>query len=150
MEIEQAIILIEENFKKFNLKDWSYKFNNSKRRVGVCKYNKKCIEFSRWFVEGNEQTFFIDTLLHEIAHAVVGINHNHNKVWRMKAVEIGCSGERVCKNTTNKPAGRYIYCCPNCKKQYHFYRLPKYNKTFACSYCCKGVWKKEYILERIK
>ena len=35
-----------------------------------------------------------DTLLHEIAHALVGRRHHHDAVWRAKAREIGCTGQR--------------------------------------------------------
>ena len=32
-----------------------------------------------------------DTILHEIAHALVGPCHGHDAVWRQKAREIGCT-----------------------------------------------------------
>ena len=34
-----------------------------------------------------------NTLLHEIAHALVGPGHRHNRVWRQKAREIGCDAK---------------------------------------------------------
>ena len=36
-----------------------------------------------------------ESLLHEIAHALVGRKHNHDAEWKAKAREIGCTGERT-------------------------------------------------------
>lgn len=34
----------------------------------------------------------MDTVAHEVAHALVGPAHGHDAVWRRKAVELGGSG----------------------------------------------------------
>lgn len=33
-----------------------------------------------------------EVLLHEIAHAIVGVKHGHDAVWLEKAIEIGATG----------------------------------------------------------
>jgi SWI/SNF-related matrix-associated actin-dependent regulator 1 of chromatin subfamily A len=43
-------------------------------------------------LNSTEEQQFKDTILHEIAHAIVGPHHGHDEVWRGKAVEIGCTG----------------------------------------------------------
>ena len=53
-----------------------------------------------------------DTILHEIAHALAGPKHNHDKVWREKARAIGCTAER-CHNVVFAPP-RYIMFCEMC------------------------------------
>ncbi len=50
-----------------------------------------------------------DTILHEIAHALVGKAHHHDDVWRAKALEIGCSGRR-CHDLQFTPP-RYLVTC---------------------------------------
>ena len=52
-----------------------------------------------------------DTLLHEIAHALVGKAHGHDQVWQAKAVALGCSGRR-CHDVQFTPP-RYIVTCAN-------------------------------------
>lgn len=154
MELDKAKIIADEHFKKFNLNDWSFGFNNNKRRFGVCKGNKKRIEISACLTERNEEIYFLDTLLHEIAHALVGTMHKHNQVWRMKAIEIGCCGDRTCSDMIAKPEGRYKYECPNCHNVINQYRRTKPNRQMACKKCCDkfngGKWKKEYVLFEVK
>ena len=50
-----------------------------------------------------------DTLLHEIAHALVGSQHQHNTTWRDKAIEIGCKGNR-CVSFCFSTASWHIAC----------------------------------------
>ena len=52
-----------------------------------------------------------DTLLHEIAHALVGRRHHHDAVWQAKAREIGCSARRCHDVSFSEPA--LIACCVN-------------------------------------
>jgi hypothetical protein len=35
-----------------------------------------------------------NTILHEIAHAIVGENHGHRQVWQEKAIELGVKFRR--------------------------------------------------------
>src|SRR6266446_2222272 len=51
------------------------------------------------------------TLLHEIAHALIGKTHGHDQVWQAQAVVLGCAGQR-CHNVQFTPP-RYIVTCEN-------------------------------------
>ena len=73
---------------------WEFKFNKRLTSFGVCKHNKKIIELSMPLTEASNHAKVTDTILHEIAHALVGSEHNHDEIWRRKALEIGCDGER--------------------------------------------------------
>lgn len=76
-------------------KGWTVKYDGAKTRAGCCFYDTKVISFSRHFAEDAVTTDaeFMDTVLHEIAHALVGHAVGHGPVWKQKAVDIGCSGE---------------------------------------------------------
>ena len=50
-----------------------------------------------------------NTLLHEIAHALVGPGHRHNRVWRQKAREIGCDAKVT--HNLNFSEARYRVGC---------------------------------------
>jgi predicted SprT family Zn-dependent metalloprotease len=93
------------------LADWSFDFDHATRRAGCCDYRRKQISMAMQFGRRANETEIADTLLHEIAHALVGKKHNHNAVWRAKAQEIGGSGER-CHDTRFCPP-RYIIACRN-------------------------------------
>lgn len=94
----------------------------------------------------NDEARVKNTILHEIAHALVGGGHGHDWAWRSKALEIGCDGNR-CYTTKNTvvPESKYIAVCNSCG---HVHRKHRATKTItACGICCKGTFKKEYILE---
>ena len=54
-----------------------------------------------------------DTLLHEIAHALVGKAHGHDQVWQAKAVALGCSGKR-CHDVQFTPPCYIVTCDKAC------------------------------------
>jgi predicted SprT family Zn-dependent metalloprotease len=54
-----------------------------------------------------------DTILHEIAHALVGKAHNHDEVWRAKALEMGCTGRR-CHDVQFSPPRYIVQCDQGC------------------------------------
>jgi len=108
-------------------KGWTFKLNTNRSRLGVCKYGKvmrnrftgqvivthpiQRIEISIYCIQAGLDTFR-NTMLHEIAHALVGPGHNHNAIWKAKARAIGCTGDRCGK--MDAPA-KYIGECPKCK-----------------------------------
>ncbi len=77
------------------LKQWKFKFDHSTRRAGCCNYRDKTISIAFDLARSGKDEDIRDTLLHEIAHALVGKKHNHNAIWKAKAREIGCTGERT-------------------------------------------------------
>lgn len=104
---QMAIALLVEH----GLKDWRFDFDHATRRAGCCDYSHKRISLALQFAHQASEEEINDTLLHEIAHALVGKKHNHDAVWRSKAQEIGSSGER-CHNLRFCPP-RYIIACRN-------------------------------------
>ena len=95
----------------------------------------------------------IDTLLHEIAHALVGHKHGHDAVWRRKALQIGCNGKRCYSEDSFKEEGKellvkqskYTLTCPTCKKQSAMHKRPKVNRS--CSNCSNGRYNPIHKLE---
>ena len=73
---------------------WTYGFDLAPSRAGVCRYAEQRIDLSVSYCLAATRAEIEDTILHEIAHAIVGPQHNHDKVWKAKAREIGCIGER--------------------------------------------------------
>ncbi|KAI9004204.1 hypothetical protein BC832DRAFT_540323 [Gaertneriomyces semiglobifer] len=82
-------------FTKHKIVGWTFGFDRAVRRYGVTKFGSKVISLSREWV--NSPTGTLDnirnTILHEIAH-VLTPKHHHDAVWKAKAIEIGCTGER--------------------------------------------------------
>jgi ribulose-5-phosphate 4-epimerase/fuculose-1-phosphate aldolase len=91
--LELATALMAEH----GLCGWRIKLDHARRRAGLCDFSAKVISLSRHYVRHAEPDHIRDTILHEIAHALVGPRHGHDAVWRRKAREIGCTATR-CHN----------------------------------------------------
>jgi predicted SprT family Zn-dependent metalloprotease len=146
--------LAESQMRKHGLIDqgWRFEFDNARRRAGVCKYGSKTIGLSKYLLPHMKEEKILDTILHEIAHALVGHKHGHNYVWRAKALEIGCNGHR-CYNPHTDLNGyedvlavqsKYTFTCPTCGKKTPVHRKPK--RTKACGKCCNGVYNEKHKL----
>jgi len=132
MEMGKIRQKAEELFVKYNLEDWEFDFDNAKRRFGRCNFSRKEITMSRELTLLNNEEECIDTILHEIAHVIVGPGNGHNSNWKRKAIEIGCNGRRNHEAIT--PKGKYQYICPKCETITRQFRISK--KSAGCYYCC--------------
>ncbi len=88
---------------------WVASLDESRARAGACNFTKKMISLSRLYVRVADPAELDDTILHEIAHALVGPQHHHDAVWRAKARAIGCSGDRC--HTLKFSPPRWIAAC---------------------------------------
>lgn len=78
---------------------------------GLCCFGDKTIRINLNYLWQLNLKQLKDLLLHEIAHALTP-NHNHDEVWRQKAIEIGCNGLQFQKSTLRKVQladGRTVY-----------------------------------------
>ncbi len=73
---------------------WTFGFDLATSRAGVCRYREQRIDLSVSYCLAAGRAEIEDTILHEIAHAIVGPQHNHDAVWQATARQIGCVGER--------------------------------------------------------
>ncbi len=96
-------------FVQHQLQHWSFQFDDGRKRAGCCRYDTRVISISYEFAKHAPDEEIRDTLLHEIAHALVGKAHNHDDVWRTQATAIGCSGQRCHDIQFTTP--RYIVKC---------------------------------------
>lgn len=82
---------------------WHFNWDNAKSRGGQCNHTYRRISMSRHLVPlwTDEQVF--DTLIHEIAHALVGPKQGHGPVWAAKMREIGGKPERCHNNAVVDP-----------------------------------------------
>jgi len=93
------------------LEGWSFQFDHATTRAGCCNYQTQVISLAHAYARAAPDAAIDDTLLHEIAHALVGQAHGHDQVWQAKAMALGCSGRR-CHDVQFTPP-RYIATCEN-------------------------------------
>lgn len=65
------------------------------RRIGQCNWRKKIISIQPHFIECNAPIIVKRTILHEIAHALVGARNGHNRVWKEMDIKLGDDGKRT-------------------------------------------------------
>ena len=125
---------------------WSFGFDLATSRGGVCRAAEKRIGLSVSYCHRAARAEIVDTLLHEIAHAIVGVRHQHDAVWRAKAREIGCTAER-CHAVNHTPA-RWVGAC-GCGKRWLRQRLSRHLRLGARCGSCDGEisWRRNTDLE---
>lgn len=142
MTINQAITLAYSIIKNHSeLKGWTVTFNNRKRAFGVCNYSKLQIELSSILVPVMTDEAILDTIIHEIAHALTR-GHNHDRVWQAKCIELGGNGQRcggpdkykdgkVGQLIIQEKLAKYTLSCPCCDNKSHKNRKP--TKSYSCN-----------------
>jgi predicted SprT family Zn-dependent metalloprotease len=96
-------------FVAHQLEGWSFQCDHATQRAGCCTYQTQVISLAHAYARVAPDADIDDTLLHEIAHALVGQAHGHDQVWQATAVALGCSGRR-CHDVQFSPP-RYIVTC---------------------------------------
>jgi len=85
-------------------KGWKFGFDNAQTRLGSCNYTKKHITMSKHMVAAAEFDTVEQTLLHELAHALLPVYYapgkkvGHGDLWKAKAKSLGYRGERTAEN----------------------------------------------------
>ena len=112
MEVTQALAVGRRLLREHGLDDWTIVADRAKTRAGVCRFPRRQIGLSAPITRLHDEAEVLDTILHEIAHALVGPQHGHDAVWKAKALEIGCSGERCVSSDSPRVPGDWVGRCP--------------------------------------
>ncbi len=128
--LEHIQAMAEAALEQHGLKQWHFVFDHSTRRAGCCDYRNKRISIAMDLAATGADHDIQDTLLHEIAHALVGRRHSHDAVWKAKALEIGGTGRRTHKLQFSTP--RWTVTCEN---RCWTHTAQKRNPRLVCRTC---------------
>ena len=132
--------LARSEMDKYGLCDWKLELDHAKVRAGACHFTEKKISFSRNFIKYADDLDINDTILHEIAHALVGPNHGHDSVWKTMAKKIGCSAKRC--HTLEFSDYKWVRFCTNhCWEQ----KTHRRKRNLVCKKCGAPVIYKKNI-----
>jgi predicted SprT family Zn-dependent metalloprotease len=149
MNLITASVLANTLLSKHGLtnKGWSFQFDNSLRRFGVCKYRTKVIGLSKSLTALNSVEEVKDTILHEIAHAIAGYKAGHGVDWKMVCIRIGARPVRCyTRDNVVTPKLKYVAICGGCKKEHEKARIVKNNRRVACKCQSHLSWDKKHLL----
>ncbi|MFK5633490.1 MULTISPECIES: SprT-like domain-containing protein [unclassified Ornithinimicrobium] len=125
------------------LTGWEFAFDRAKVRAGATHFGTRRITLSRHLTAAHDEPEVRETVLHEIAHALVGPRHGHDEVWRARAVGIGASGARCYTADQPAVAGRWQGRCA-AGHVVHRHRRPE--RLLLCARC-RGVTDVERVLD---
>lgn len=126
---------------------WSFGFDLAPARAGVCRYVERRIDLSVNYCLAAKREDIKDTILHEIAHAIVGPRHNHDAVWKRKAREIGCKGERCHRVQQSIP--RWVGECGCGQRWFRQTLQRRMMRNRACAKCLGEIsWRRNTEAER--
>lgn len=98
-------------------KGWNFGLNNNYTSAGITRWDNNTkgniIELSRIYINSKSVNIdsVLNTILHEIAHALVGFEEGHNDIWRNKAIEIGSDGKRCRDGFLDVSENKYLLKC---------------------------------------
>lgn len=121
---------------RHGLSGWRFRFDRARRRLGCCHYGERAISLSRPLVLLNPEPVVVDTVLHEIAHALTP-GAGHGPAWRARAVELGAR-PRACAvvGEVALPPAPYALVCDACGQRIDRFRRPRRR------YVCRRCWRR--------
>jgi predicted SprT family Zn-dependent metalloprotease len=131
--------LAESLLDEFGLSNWSVVWDRSHQRAGQTQFGPRYISLSAplmalWNVDQAE-----GTIRHEIAHAIAGAEHGHDRVWKATAIKVGADPSRTWGHNGEPriETGKYYGTCPNGHVHYRDRKTKKMNTLQAgtCGKC---------------
>ncbi len=123
---------------------WAFAFDRSLRRQAACHHPRHegdpprlvrpgIITVSVHFAALNDAEQITRTILHEVAHALVGPGHGHDGVWREVCLRIGGDARR--HGGGLMPEGKWVASCPACNRRFTRVRRPRNPEGWYCRRC---------------
>ena len=132
MHVDDARAMARELMDEHGLHDWRLVLDRARTRAGVCRPARREIGLSRVLTELHTQPEVRETVLHEVAHALVGAHHGHDAVWRARARAIGATGARTVAADAARPPAPWVGTCP-AGHEARRHRRPQ--RVVSCSRC---------------
>lgn len=86
-KLEEIRLITLNLMKEYNVSYYNFKYGFSKKWAGCVSVDTIFLELI--FVLTSDQETIRNTILHEIAHAIVGCREGHRIKWQNKAKELG-------------------------------------------------------------
>ena len=127
--------LCYQALEKEGLRGWTVRWDNAKRRAGVCIHQKRILSFSRVLMPLYPQDIQRDVVMHEVAHAVAGPRAGHGPTWKKVARRLGARPKAMLPASLPQPPTRWVGTCPRCGESRHLYAAPR--RVVSCGKCSR-------------
>lgn len=158
MDRNTASKLLHAELDKHSLNDWGIRLTSDPNQpfLGLCSHKDKCIIINAHHVDIHPDAEIINTIKHEVAHAIVGSRHGHDAIWANKAKEIGCDNTLPCSHLSLPEhvidairSGATIEV--TVEEETHVIRRPKFQVTRLQEKCpqCGAIAKERFAIETL-
>lgn len=128
---------------------WRVMLTRANRQAGVCKHRSKRIGLSANLMPAFTDDSAWNTATHEVAHAIVGVGHGHDHVWKQAHLRLGGSAERLYTNEAfsdgvhpREHSAPIVGTCPS-GHTHHRYKMPRHE--VSCGRCSRRFDKRFLI-----
>lgn len=100
MDRNRASKLCRAELDKHGLTEWHVRLTSDPNQpfLGLCVYKDNSIILNAFHIDIHPDDEIINTIRHEVAHAIVGPGYGHSDTWATKAREIGCDNTNPCSH----------------------------------------------------
>lgn len=145
---EEADRLIAAGQRDGTLIGYSFRWNRRTHAAGLCNYAKRTIELSAVLTPHRKDSDILDTLLHEVAHAMAGPWAGHGPQWKAQARALGarpaaCIADTAAMAPVIAASRRYVARCDRCGTDIGGrMKAPDRNRTYRHKSCGSPVtWR---------
>jgi len=128
---------------------WRFRYRNLKSLAGYCDYRHKTITLSKHLVLNNSDEKIMNTLIHEIAHALTPKGRSHGRAWSrnfkdlLKIYEQPINTSRCYDSSYDMPEKQYKVECNTCGEVYGKHRMGRkikrqYSQGLRYHRACRG------------
>lgn len=160
MDRNTASKLCRTELDKYNLTDWHIRLTTDFNvpYLGLCVYKDKSIILNAAHIDIHPYDEVVNTIKHEVAHAIVGPGHGHDSIWEAKAREVGCDNTLPCSHLDIPGhiidairSGATVEMTIDVKEVVNVIRTPKFQVTRLQEHCpdCGKVAKEKFSIETV-
>lgn len=127
--------------------EYRFEWSNGKTVLGHCDYSARTIRLSRTLTTVNDESQVIDTIRHEIAHAIAGHTAGHGPAWKHVARKLGAVPRAASQTATGvRDTAPWVGTCTSCGREsdVRFFRKPRNRRS--CSKCYPHAFHPAYVL----
>jgi SNF2 family DNA or RNA helicase len=96
MNRQLALKYCREELDNNNLKEWGIRVSSDIQFMGLCSHRDMTIFLNAHHIDTHPDPEIIDTIKHEVAHAIAGPGHGHDATWTTIAMGLGVNNLSAC------------------------------------------------------